>query len=119
MRLEAGFPSQNMKDTDFSLFPKFPRSNQTYGAFQPRTQAHGENDAGNSERAEVLEENVTSIHHLCQEVLFSLLLVCLSVSCQGIYIYIHIYIYCIYIYIQWQSKVVNNFFEDTFCGITF
>ena len=108
-----------MKDTDFSLFPKFPRSNQTYGAFQPRTQAHGENDAGNSERAEVLEENVTSIHHLCQEVLFSLLLVCLSVSCQGIYIYIHIYIYCIYIYIQWQSKVVNNFFEDTFCGITF
>ena len=22
-------------------------------------------------------------------------------------------------YIQWQSKVVDNFFEDTFCGITF
>ena len=60
MRLEAGFPSQNMKDTDFSLLPKFPRSNQTSGTFQPRAQAHGENHAGNSERAGVLEENVTN-----------------------------------------------------------
>ena len=24
-----------------------------------------------------------------------------------------------HLYIQWQSKVVDNFFEDTFCGITF